>query len=684
MNRQFNFQIEPFEFESELDEMFGAFDTELADQEWEAETSRHSPEYIRWGQRSLNQILGLRLAVDGILGRQTRSAIRKFQQREGLMVDGIIGDETKRALIAAGATSPPTGVPTVLPMLAFREMPRGPFGVLTIVAPEQLRYTYAFTPEDALWTARFIVGEAGGRDDPDNRAVIWAMLNRYAFFTHKYYKTFHSFLRAYSTPLQPVLPSWGAARRHMHKPEFIRTGDFYQSPPAPPGIPRGQLKRFLKLQATPWSQLPESARSLAEQALRGQVPNPIGNASEFASTRVFFHDKHGRYPSDDEWRQFTEAHARKKGWIWIGPVPGLNQKKNVFFVQKRAASLPKDTARVVSPGSGAELTMGSFQTAPFQSFSEFDDTEGLFDEYEEASNNFSELEEEFSFVGFPETVLQALRNGLESVAIRLAIAFSFHDENTLTNLVFFARHPERKGKKLEKGEPRFKEFSQEWLDIRDRLVRPALKVRKPAVTAKPSSSGAMIHPNVNTQLPSSGPGYYGYYSQSRKYGLPETIQALQAIGAAWQRAYPQGPRIGIGDISLRGGGPISGHKSHRLGVDIDIQPMRNDGLEQRVRRFDREYSRSLTQELINLIHANGILGVSYIFFNDPDVRGVSCEPNHDNHLHVRLCAPDDARCKQHTSINSRCTPERLSEKLEQRRQLRREIDFGYSEREMLN
>ena len=229
-------------------------------------------------------------------------------------------------------------------------MPQGRYGTLTIAAPERFRFTYAFTPEDVLWTARFIVGEAGGRNDPDNQAVIWAMFNRYAFFTHKYYKTFHSFIRAYSTPLQPSLRSWGAAKRHMHKPEFVRTGGYYAPPHG--DIPRGQLQRFLKLQATPWNQLPQSARTLAEQAMRGQVPNPIGNASEFGSTYVYFHDRYRRFPNDEEWRRYTETYARGKGWSWIGPVPGLNQKKNTFFVQKRVASLPPGTVRMVPPGQG--------------------------------------------------------------------------------------------------------------------------------------------------------------------------------------------------------------------------------------------------------------------------------------------------------------------------------------------
>ncbi|MCB0174084.1 MAG: peptidoglycan-binding protein [Anaerolineae bacterium] len=58
-------------------------------------------EYIRWVQSSLNQVMNLHLPVDGIVGVQTRSAIRDFQRREGLTVDGIAGPDTKDALTAA-------------------------------------------------------------------------------------------------------------------------------------------------------------------------------------------------------------------------------------------------------------------------------------------------------------------------------------------------------------------------------------------------------------------------------------------------------------------------------------------------------------------------------------------------------------------------------------------------------
>lgn len=67
----------------------------------ESEVNRNVPEYIRWVQNALNKVLGLRLVVDGKIGLATRSAIRGFQQKQGLRVDGIVGPKTEAALKAA-------------------------------------------------------------------------------------------------------------------------------------------------------------------------------------------------------------------------------------------------------------------------------------------------------------------------------------------------------------------------------------------------------------------------------------------------------------------------------------------------------------------------------------------------------------------------------------------------------
>jgi len=77
-------------------------------EQYEGEVSRSSPAYTRWVQAGLNRIMGLRLAVDGVVGPKTRSGVRSFQSREGLTADGIVGPLTERQLILRGAGQPST------------------------------------------------------------------------------------------------------------------------------------------------------------------------------------------------------------------------------------------------------------------------------------------------------------------------------------------------------------------------------------------------------------------------------------------------------------------------------------------------------------------------------------------------------------------------------------------------
>jgi peptidoglycan hydrolase-like protein with peptidoglycan-binding domain len=53
-------------------------------------------EYVRWVQSTLDRVLGLRLPIDGVMGPETRSAIRSFQRRHGLTADGPDTEEALR------------------------------------------------------------------------------------------------------------------------------------------------------------------------------------------------------------------------------------------------------------------------------------------------------------------------------------------------------------------------------------------------------------------------------------------------------------------------------------------------------------------------------------------------------------------------------------------------------------
>jgi len=103
----------------------------------------------------------------------------------------------------------------------------------------------------------------------------------------------------------------------------------------------------------PWAGLSAGARSLAEQALTGRLgPSPIGNATEFDNTAVYFKQRYARWPTPEQWRSFTNAFAERKKLRWVGPLPGLPEsvqmKSNTFFVQRRLEHIPAGAVRVTS------------------------------------------------------------------------------------------------------------------------------------------------------------------------------------------------------------------------------------------------------------------------------------------------------------------------------------------------
>jgi LAS superfamily LD-carboxypeptidase LdcB len=68
-----------------------------------------------------------------------------------------------------------------------------------------------------------------------------------------------------------------------------------------------------------------------------------------------------------------------------------------------------------------------------------------------------------------------------------AFVLGERDENRLTNIVFFARHPERGGRPIARGET---QLAQEWTRIRDEIVRPALRGGAAAPPPTPAGAGA--------------------------------------------------------------------------------------------------------------------------------------------------------------------------------------------------
>lgn len=68
-------------------------------------------DFVSWIQSSLNDQLGLRLPVDGVMSAATRGAVRSFQERQGLPVNGLVGPETQAALRQGPGGAGATGAP---------------------------------------------------------------------------------------------------------------------------------------------------------------------------------------------------------------------------------------------------------------------------------------------------------------------------------------------------------------------------------------------------------------------------------------------------------------------------------------------------------------------------------------------------------------------------------------------
>ena len=183
------------------------------------------------------------------------------------------------------------------------------------------------------------------------------------------------------------------------------------------------------------------------------------------------------------------------------------------------------------------------------------------------------------------------------------------------------------------------------------------------------------------QLP-RGSNYYRRRTRNA-YGTSNTVAQLTATLDKVHAKHRRAHKLAIGDLSRKSGGPLSGHRSHQSGRDIDIgfyfvkQPA---GYPQSfVSAKKARLALGPMWTLIKLLAAAAASpsGPQYVFLDYgvqksiykyarkqgasksqlrgimqyPDGRGatgrlVRHEPNHADHLHVRYhCAPSDGRCR---------------------------------------
>lgn len=93
-------------------------------------------------------------------------------------------------------------------------------------------------------------------------------------------------------------------------------------------------------------------------------------------------------------------------------------------------------------------------------------------------------------------------------------------------------------------------------------------------------------------------------------------------------------RFGVGDMSLAGGPASKDHRTHMRGLEVDVRPLRKDGLELPVTWMEAVYDKDATAKLIELFRI--FAPVAVIYFNAPDISSVIEMVKHDNHFHVQV------------------------------------------------
>jgi Penicillin-insensitive murein endopeptidase len=151
-----------------------------------------------------------------------------------------------------------------------------------------------------------------------------------------------------------------------------------------------------------------------------------------------------------------------------------------------------------------------------------------------------------------------------------------------------------------------------------------------------------------TQLPVSGPDWVTWdpitdsvpNQPVRLYGNEHTIKTVISVIAASRPAHPHAPKVVVGDISRRDGGPMDDHVSHQNGLDVDVYYPRRDDL-LRAPIAVSQIDHHLAQDLLDRFVAAGakmiFVGYSTRLHGPSGV--VIPYPNHDNHMHVRFPPP---------------------------------------------
>lgn len=173
-------------------------------------------------------------------------------------------------------------------------------------------------------------------------------------------------------------------------------------------------------------------------------------------------------------------------------------------------------------------------------------------------------------------------------------------------------------------------------------LKPEIQWRKSRAIGTPSA-GQLVR---GVRLPPTGARFFTWDPllhrepdrQGRRWGTGFLVRKVLRVVTGYGASHPSAPRLGVGDLSRRRGGPFGPrHASHQNGLDVDVYFPRKDRRE-RPPRVAAQIDRRLSQDLVDRFVAAGAV----LVFVGPDT-GLTGPPgvvevlwNHDNHLHARF------------------------------------------------
>lgn len=180
-------------------------------------------------------------------------------------------------------------------------------------------------------------------------------------------------------------------------------------------------------------------------------------------------------------------------------------------------------------------------------------------------------------------------------------------------------------------------------------------------------------------LPEKGEGYvHMYHEDNRYWGTLQMVSMLQKAAADISKKHPARDRMQVEDISAEHGGDIDGHASHEIGLDADVGYFKTNNIEHDPISTGEKYAPKMVingkisknfdlqrnWELVKAFHRHGDVQKIFVdvtikkelckysrkineYSNNIEVlRSLRHQDNHQDHLHVRLRCPKDAKkCK---------------------------------------